>query len=63
MGRIKTQLIKRTSNELFEKHGDQFKDDFKTNSKIVPKYAEIKSKKTRNTIAGYLTRLVKSKSK
>jgi len=59
MGRIKTMLIKRTVNSLIAKHPDRFKDDFEENKKLVEDVAEIRSKKLRNVIAGYLTRLVK----
>lgn len=59
MGRIKTMLIKRTVNSLLAKYPDKFKDNFEENKKIVEEVAEVPSKKLRNVIAGYLTRLVK----
>ncbi len=59
MGRIKTMLIKRTVNSLMTKYPDRFKDDYEENKKLVEDVAEIRSKKLRNVIAGYLTRLVK----
>ena len=59
MGRIKTALIKRTTFELFEKHKGEFKPTFEENKVLVDKFAEVPSKKHRNTIAGYLTRLMK----
>ncbi len=59
MGRIKTMLIKRTVNSLLAKHPDKFKDNFEENKKLAEEVAEIHSKKLRNVIAGYLTRLVK----
>ena len=61
MGRIKTQLIKRTSIKLVEENKKNFKDNFEENKKIVGEYADIPSKKLRNVIAGYVTRLVKEK--
>lgn len=61
MGRIKTQLIKRVSNKLIQEHGNEFKKDFKENKEIVSKLADIPSKKIRNIIAGYVTRLIKTK--
>ena len=61
MGRIKTQLTKRTALELMEKYPDKFKDKFDENKKIVDEIIKIKSKKIRNTISGYLVRLVKQK--
>ena len=59
MGRIKTTKIKRVTFSLFREHKDEFKENFEENKKIVEGLAEIKSKKMRNTIAGYVTRLVK----
>ncbi len=41
------------------KYPDRFKDDYEENKKLVEDVAEIRSKKLRNVIAGYLTRLVK----
>ncbi len=60
MGRIKTMLVKRVTNDLIDAHRDSFKKDFEENKKIVEQYAEIKSKKLRNIIAGYVTRLIKN---
>ena len=58
MGRIKTKLVKRVGKELFEAHQDEFKKDFESNKALVTKFAEINSRKIRNIIAGYVTRLV-----
>ena len=62
MGRIKTQLVKRITNELMLKHGDSLKTDFNENKKIVEEHLSQSSRKIRNTIAGYATRLKKSGS-
>ncbi len=61
MGRIKTQFVKRTSVELLKKHPDKFSKDFDENKKLVGTYTDVESKKVRNIIAGYITRLVKTK--
>ena len=61
MGRIKTKLTKRISNKLVKNHRDELKKDFESNKKLVSKFADIRSKKLRNIIAGYVTRLVKNK--
>ena len=61
MGRIKTKLIKRISLKIFEKHGAELKPEFEENKELVAKFADIPSKKIRNIIAGYATRLVKQK--
>jgi small subunit ribosomal protein S17e len=59
MGRIKTKFIKRKTKELLEMHGDHFTDDFKQNKEITNRYTVVQSKKLRNIIAGYMTRLKK----
>ena len=61
MGRIKTQLIKRISNKLIKEHRNEFKKEFKENKEVVAKLADIPSKKIRNVIAGYVTRLMQTK--
>ena len=57
MGRIKTALIKRITYQLLESYGDKFKDDFEKNKKLLINYINVHSKKMRNIIAGYITRL------
>lgn len=57
MGRIKTLQVKRTTRKIMEFHGDILTDDFEKNKLIVDEIAEISSKKLRNVIAGYLTRI------
>ena len=59
MGRIKTKLIKRTTNELMELYGNKFTNDFQKNKEILETLISTPSKKLRNIIAGYITRLVK----
>ena len=57
MGRIKTTFIKRKTKELHKQFGDKFTTDFTENKEITAKYASVQSKKLRNIIAGYMTRL------
>ena len=59
MGRIKTQKVKRVTEKLMEEHGDEFKKTFAENKELVAEFADIPSRKLRNIIAGYITRLVK----
>lgn len=58
MGRVKTTLIKRTARKLVSYHREKFKPDFEPNKKAVDSIIRLPSKKMRNTIAGYVTRLV-----
>ena len=59
MGRIKTMLIKRTVNKLIEEHGDMFSNQFEHNKKAVVEFLDVESKKLRNIVAGYVTKLKK----
>ncbi len=61
MGRIKTQNVKRVTNELMLLYGERFKADFTENKPIVTQLLEVKSKKILNTVTGYVTRLAKKK--
>jgi len=56
MGKIKSKLVKRTANEIIKK-GIEFNDKFETNKKILGN--TMPSKKLRNQMAGYLSRLKK----
>lgn len=57
MGRIKTTPIKRKTKELMGMHGDKFVSDFNQNKVLTNQYVMVRSKKLRNIIAGYMTRL------
>jgi ribosomal protein S17E len=61
MGRIKTKPIKRMALGLFNKEPAIFHKDFDSNKKVLGN--EMPSKKTRNMVAGYLTRLKKNNKK
>ena len=60
MGRIKTKMIKRLTFELIKRHRDRFTTLFEENKKVVREYlGDDSSKKIRNSVAGYVTRLMK----
>jgi len=59
MGRIKTTFVKRKTKELLAMHGENFTMDFNENKKITDKNTKLVSKKLRNIVAGYMTRLKK----
>ena len=54
MGKIKSKLIRRTSKILIEK-GIEFNKEFEKNKKILG--STMPSKKLRNQMAGYLSRV------
>ena len=57
MGNIKTSFVKRAGKSLFEKNKDKFTDDYSKNKEIIKQLIDIKSKKLRNVITGYVTSL------
>lgn len=61
MGRIKTQLIKRTARKLFARYTAEVKTSFDENKPVVSTHLQNPNKKMRNIIAGYLARLAKQK--
>jgi len=63
MGRIKTSFIKRIAKDLLEKNPEKFSSDFETNKRMVEELIDIKSKKIRNVVAGYITSLKKRAEK
>jgi ribosomal protein S17E len=56
MGKIKSKQIKRSAKELIKK-GIEFSEDFERNKKILGN--TLPSKKIRNQMAGYLSKLSK----
>ena len=61
MGKIKSKLIKRSANELLKKE-IEFSEDFNENKRILGANT-MPSKKIRNQMAGYISRLKKQKRK
>ncbi len=62
MGRIRTLLIKKIAQKYFEMYKDKLTSDYEKNKLLLKGLLNIKSKKIRNKVIGYLTKLVKSKS-
>lgn len=62
MGRIKTTLIKQKTKELMVRYREKFTTDFTANKKLTNQFTDVPSKKLRNTVAGYLTRLKKKEA-
>ncbi len=62
MGRIKTKPVKSAGDKLFAQHGGRFGKDFAKNKEALPAVAELRSKKIRNILAGYLTKKAKRRA-
>ena len=61
MGRIKTKPIKKAGTGLVEASPDLFSTDFEHNKKVLGN--NMPSKKVRNMIAGYISRVKKNTKK
>ena len=55
MGAIKTSEVKNLAEDLIREHGNKFSVSFDENKKVLHEVKPIKSKKVRNTVAGYIT--------
>ena len=63
MGKVRPLFIKRTARKLVNDYGDKFSLDFEHNKRVVEELLELPSKRLRNKIAGYVTRLMKIASR
>ena len=59
MGKVRIGVVKRTARKLIAMYPDLFTEDFEHNKRVVANLVETPSKKLRNQIAGYVTRLVR----
>ena len=62
MGRIKTKFVKRKTKEIMHQSEEKLSEDFSKNKSVASEMASFKSKKLRNIVAGYLTRLKKARN-
>jgi len=59
MGRIRTKQVKRIAGDLIDTYPTLFKKKFDDNKKLVGSKTDVKTKKLRNMIAGYITKKIK----
>jgi len=57
LGRVRTEMIKKIARELLESNSQRFSTDYEENKKAVDELVNAKTKRVRNKIAGYVTRL------
>ena len=58
MGKVRPRLIKRMAEELIATYPDKFTSDFEHNKRMVALLLKGASKRVRNRVAGYITRLI-----
>ncbi len=57
MGQVKTTFIKNLAKSLLEKYSKEFTDNFEKNKEKLNELMNFESKKIRNILAGYITRI------
>jgi small subunit ribosomal protein S17e len=62
MGRIKSKVVKRTGKALLKQDSSVFTGKFEDNKAILRTLNLTPSKKVRNQISGYITRLRKKEN-
>jgi len=60
MGSVKSTSVKAIGDEVMEEYPDKFTENFTENKRALEKIKNIKSKKMKNVIAGYITKKIKS---
>lgn len=58
MGKVRSTLVKRTAKGVIKRFPERFSHDFEKNKKAVEELLEFPSKRMRNMVAGYVTRLL-----
>ncbi len=59
MGRVKSIAIKTLGDDLIREHPKKLSPNFDSNKKALGDITEIKSKRVRNVLAGYITKKMK----
>jgi len=57
LGNVRSEKVKRIARELFKRYPDKFTADFEKNKELIGSMVNISSKRLRNMIVGYVTRL------
>jgi len=58
LGNVRPEKVKKIARELVKRYPDKFTTNFEENKKILSSLASIPSIRLRNSIAGYITRLI-----
>jgi len=57
LGKVRTDTVKRTSREVLRRFPERFAGDWESDKQAVNDLVSTQSKRLRNRIAGYVTRL------
>jgi len=59
LGKVRTELVKRIAEELVEKYPKSFSAEFEQNKQFLKEVQLGVSKRLRNRIAGYISRIIR----
>jgi len=57
LGKVRIETVKRISRELLRRYPERFTGEFESDKEAVNELVVTESKRLRNRIAGYITRL------
>ena len=57
MGKVRIAAVKKTARELVALYPDKFGTDYEANKKAIGTVVDARTKRLRNRIVGYITRL------
>lgn len=63
MGKVRSSKVKRLALELLEKYSSALSTDFEKNKEVAKQYLPHVTKRMRNRVAGYVTRLTSIKAR
>jgi small subunit ribosomal protein S17e len=57
VGKVRIAAVKKVARELVERYPDKFTTDYESNKKVLADLVDAKTKRLRNRVVGYVTRL------
>lgn len=57
MGKVRIAAVKKVARELVARYPDKFTTDYESNKKVLADLVDAKTKRLRNRVVGYVTRL------
>ena len=60
MGRVKSVSVKTLGDDIIREHSKELATDFEGNKRALAEIMDIKSKRIRNVLAGYITKKMKT---
>jgi small subunit ribosomal protein S17e len=57
VGKVRIAAVKKVARELVARYPDKFTTDYESNKKVLADLVDAKTKRLRNRVVGYVTRL------